>query len=74
MRPFEPSGGYGGVSKLTLRGVIRTYSHEVGIVEATTVLGIGDDTIILTTPSSEIILLEVTRKLVKPVSEVDTGE
>ena len=36
------------------------WGHEVGVVESTTVLSIGNDAIIFLTTSAKVVLLEVT--------------
>jgi hypothetical protein len=43
-------------------------SHEIRVVESTTILSVGDDRIILLTATAEIMLLEIASNFVKAVS------
>jgi len=45
------------------------WGHEVGVVESTAVLSIGNDTIVFLTTSAEVMLLEVTRWLIESVTK-----
>jgi hypothetical protein len=42
--------------------------HEVGIVEAAAILSIGNDSVIPFAATTKVVLLEVTRDLVKPIA------
>ena len=46
------------------------WGHEVGVVESATVLSIGNDTIIFLATPTEVVLLEVTRRLVKSITRL----
>jgi len=46
-------------------------SHEVGIVETGTVLGVSNDGVVLSTTTTEVVLLEIARHLIETVTIVE---
>jgi hypothetical protein len=46
------------------------WGHEVGIVISGTVLGVGNNTIILASTTAKVVLLEVTRDLIEAIAVV----
>jgi hypothetical protein len=45
------------------------WCHEVGVVESTAILSVCDDSVILLTPTTKIVLLEIAGNLVKAIPE-----
>ena len=48
------------------------WRHKVGVVVTTTVLGISDDSFVLSTSTTEIVLLEVPRNFIETVSPISS--
>lgn len=64
--------GIGSIPKVHTAAAVLTIRrcHEVGIVEPGTILGIGDNSVVLRTSTTEIVLLEVTCDFVESIPDV----
>ena len=67
------SVGNSGVPEVHAHATVLTigWGHEVGIVVSGTVLGVGDNTIVLASTTAKVVLLEVTRHLIEAITVVE---
>jgi hypothetical protein len=65
--------GDGSVPEVHAHATVLTIGrgHEVGVVISGTVLSVGDDTIVLASTTTEVVLLEVTSDLIEAVAVVE---
>jgi hypothetical protein len=72
IRPLAPSGGCRGPlinHSVRQTSNVSTHRHEVSIVEPAPILRVRDDSVVLASTASEIILLEITRNLVEAIPD-----